>query len=523
MSLTDGNLWECSRKEIFGMDATTILEIKPALTRYLHQFDDCFARSQTREHLHTYVQGQLGPLPRKSVEPIADAAGIPPRTLQEFLSLSRWDEAMLRDRLQQAVARRHAHPCAVGIIDEQGIVKKGDKTACVQRQYCGASGKVDNCVVSVHLGYAIPADTGRENADDPGFHTLLDGELYLPKETWHEDRTRCAEAGIPDDVVYRSKHQIALEQYRRAVGNGVRFAWMTFDEFYGRNTGFLREFDAMGQNYVAEAPVDFHVWTTPPQVLHRRHARDINKSGRPRRYPRLKVKNNPTVPVQNVLRHSPLLRAEPWMNYYVKEGSKGPMVWQVKHLPVYLKDENGLPASGGRPYHLLVARNALNPDEIKYFISNAPQATSVQTLLLVAFSRWKIERMFEDSKMELGMDHFEARKFNAVSRHLLLSCVSHLFLAEFRQQHLTVGEGEKKDADAQPDRHRPECAGRPLVRRRPLLPPARPDPQRATGRYPTAQRPSRQEPPQTNHSAITEDRNHHEKLEAMSMGTDVAL
>lgn len=508
------------------MDATTILKIKPALTRFLHQFDDCFARSQTRGHMATYVQGQLGPLPRKSVEPIADAAGTPPRTLQEFLGLSRWDETMMRDRLQQRVARRHHHEQAVGIIDEQGIVKKGDKTACVQRQYCGHSGKIDNCVVSVHLGYAIPADTGLESADDPGFHTLLDGELYLPEQTWHQDRARCVEAGIPEEVVYRSKHDIALEQYRRAVGNGVRFAWMTFDEFYGRNTAFLRQFDALGQNYVAEVPVDFHVWTRPPQVLHRRHGRELNQPGRPRKYPRLKVKNNPTARVDEVLRHSPLLRGQPWINYHVKDGSKGPMVWQVKHLLVYLKDDNGLPSSGGRPHHLIVARNALDPNEVKYFISNAPEATSTETLLLVAFSRWKIERMFEDSKMELGMDHFEARKFNAVSRHLLLSCVSHLFLAEFQQTHATVsdsGGGGKKDADAQPDRHRPERAGRHLVRPRPLLPPACPDPQRAIDRNATAQRQGRQKSPQTNHTGIIRDRHNAENLETMSVGEDIAL
>jgi SRSO17 transposase len=130
------------------MDANTILQIRPALTRFLHQFDDCFARSQTRGHLGTYVQGQLGPLPRKSVEPIADAAGTPPRTLQEFMGLSRWDEAMMRDRLQQHVARHHAHRHSVGIFDETSFPKKGDQTACVQRQHCGAAGKLENCVVS---------------------------------------------------------------------------------------------------------------------------------------------------------------------------------------------------------------------------------------------------------------------------------------------------------------------------------------------------------------------------------------
>jgi SRSO17 transposase len=527
MSLTEGNLWEFPRKEIFGMDAHTILQIRPALTRFLHQFDDCFGRSQTRGHLATYVQGQLGDLPRKSIEPIADAAGTPPRTLQEFLSLSRWDEPMMRDRLQQRIARHHHHEQAVGIIDETSFLKKGDKTACVQRQHCGAAGKMDNCVVSVHLGYATPEGGGSgEFCGFRGFHTLLDGELYLPEKTWHQDRARCAQAAVPEDVVYRTKHDIAVEQYRRAVANGMRFAWLTFDEFYGRNTAFLRTFDECGQNYVAEVPVNFHVWTQCPQVLHRQHAQDMNPpacGGRPRKYPRLKVKANPTARVDDVLRHSPRLRRQAWVGYHVKDGSKGPMVWEAKHLQVYLKDEHGLPASGGRPFHLIVARNVLNPGEVKYFISNAPEVTPVETMLRVAFSRWKIERMFEDSKMELGMDHFEVRKFGSINRHLLLSCVSHLFLAEFQQQHATVGGDEKKSTDAQPDRHGPEHPGRCVVHRRPLLPAASRNDQRATGRNATAQRQSGEKPSQTNHPTVTPDRHHAENLETMSVGADVAL
>jgi len=508
------------------MDADTILRIKPALTTFLHAFDGCFGRSQTRGHLATYVRGQLSNLPRKSVEPMADAAGIPPRTLQEFLSLSRWDEPMLRDRLQQRVARRHGHPQSVGVIDEGSYVKKGDKTACVQRQHCGAAGKKENCVVSVHLGYATPAPgsaPGSGSDASQGFHTLLDGELYLPEHTWHADRQRCREAGIPDEVVFRTKHQIALEQYRRAVANGVRFRWLTFDEFYGRNKAFLREFDAGGQDYVAEVPVDFHVWTRPPQVLHRRHSRDLNKpgasGGRSRKYPRLKVKHNPTSAVRDVLLHSPRMRKQPWVRYRVKDGSKGPMVWEVKHLTVYLNDDQGLPAFNGRAYHLLVARSALNPDEIKYFVSNAAPDTPVQTLLLVAFSRWTIERMFEDSKMELGLDHFEARKYQAISRHLLISCVSHLFLAEFHKTH----RGEKSGPDDQPGGDGSVEAGAAVVAWGPLFAGTGRGAQRATGDNARPQRQGRPQPPQADDPQIAHDRHQVEGPLPLPVGRLIAL
>ena len=114
------------------MDASTILKVKPELTRFLHQFDGDFGRVTTRRYLDLYVEGQLSNLPRKSIEPMADAFGEPPRNLQEFLSLFRWDEQGVRDKLQQYVGRRHAHPQSVGVMDETSFVKKGDKTACVQ-------------------------------------------------------------------------------------------------------------------------------------------------------------------------------------------------------------------------------------------------------------------------------------------------------------------------------------------------------------------------------------------------------
>ncbi len=418
------------------MDAKTIMMIRPALTEYLHEFDDCMGRVTNRSHLQTYISGQLSDLERKSVEPIADAAGVPPRTLQEFLSMLKWDDLAARDRVQRRVARWHAHPHSVGVIDETSFHKQGNKTACVQRQWCGSRGKKDNCVVSVHLGYV---------AGD--FHTLIDGDLFLPEETWHGNRARCRTAGIPDDVVYRAKWKIALEQVQRSLGNGLRFSWLTFDEGYGGKPPFLRGLDGLGQNYVAEIPVNFVGWTKPPEVLYREHSRNKGRNRR-RKFPRLKVRNTPAVEVRNILTWSPVLRKVPWEPYRVKDGTKGPMVWEAKRIEFWIKDENGMPS---RPHHLMVTRNVLKPDEVKFFLSNAPESTPTEVLLLVAFSRWRIERLFQDSKTELGMDHFEVRKYPSIVRHLILTCISHLFLAEFWLAH----RGGKTGADDLPgsDRH----------------------------------------------------------------------
>lgn len=486
------------------MDASVILQIKPELTRFLHQFDSYFGRVTTRRYLDLYVEGQLSSLPRKSIEPMADAFGVPPRNLQEFLSLFRWDELGVRDELQQYVVRHHDHPQSIGVLDETSFVKKGDQTACVQRQYCGAVGKKENCVVSVHLGYATPA-----------FYSLIDGEVYLPEQTWGQDRDRCRAAGVPEDVVYRPKWQIALEQYQRAVTNGVRFAWLTFDEGYGGKGPFLRALEDTGQNYVAEIPVNFPIWTRRPAVLYQARARD-RKTGRRRRYPRLKVKNNPKVEVQNVLAYSPRMRKIPWETYHVKDGHKGPMVWQAKRLLVYLPDEQGLPT---RAYHLLVARNVLDPSEVKYFISNAPESTPVSTLLQVAFTRWVIERAFEDSKSELGLDHFEVRKFGAIQRHLILSCLSHVFLSEFCLRH----RGEKPGPDGLPSPHGDSAAGAPMGARRTLFAEVCRIDHSAVDPNATAQCQSGPLPSPPNDRSSTRPRHHFGEHHQMSLETLVAL
>ncbi|HMB08222.1 MAG TPA: IS701 family transposase, partial [Isosphaeraceae bacterium] len=237
------------------MDSNQIRQLGPKLTQYLDHFADCFGRKDTRAHLGVYVRGQLSNLPQKSVEPIALEAGVAPRTLQEFLSQLRWDHNRMRDRLQKIVRTEHTGPRAIGIIDETSDVKKGDKTPDVKRQHCGAVGKTENCIVTVHLAYA---------RDD--FHCPLDRELFLP-EDGARDRERCREAGIPDAMPYRPPWQIGLELFDHAIGNGLHFDWLTFDEGYGGKPDFLRGLSARRQRFVGEVPRNFVGWLTPPRVV----------------------------------------------------------------------------------------------------------------------------------------------------------------------------------------------------------------------------------------------------------------
>ncbi len=406
------------------MDVTIVKGIGLELEQFLKQFDGCFSRSEPRDNLQIYVQGQLSDLERKSIEPIALAAGIPPRTLQYFLSSVQWDDQRLCDHIQQIVATEHAHPKAIGVIDESANPKKGWHTCGVQRQWCGNVGKVDNCVVGVHLGYVYG-----------DFQCLIDSDLFLP-EDWINDDDLRKETKVPDEIVFRTKPEIALGQLQRALKNGVRFSALTFDELYGRSGPFLDGLEDLDQHYVGEIPSDFVGWLKPPRILEEPTPAQKRKRGRKRDYPRLAPGARAASEVRNLTDYSPVFRKQPWQRFRIKDGEKGPVVWEVKVSKFYRKQgDKGLPQQA---HTLIVARNVLDVNEVKYFLSNMslddPEVT-LEWLLWIAFSRWPIERCFEIGKRDLGMDHFEVRSWQGIHRHFYISQLSQLFCARIQQKH----------------------------------------------------------------------------------------
>lgn len=413
------------------MDVKQVKYIGRRLKPFLRKFNDCFTRVEPRADLLAYIKGQLSDLPRKSIEPIALAADIPPRTLQYFLSDVPWDHGRLRDRIQWQVATEHRHPRAIGVIDESGNPKKGKCTCGVKRQWCGNTGKIDNCVVGVHLGYVV---------DD--FQCLLDSDLYLPQD-WADDSVRRREAKIPDEVVYRKKALIALEQVKRSLSNGIRFSALTYDELYGRDREFLDGLEALGQNYVGEIPSDFSGWTNPPDVLQKATSSELRKRGRRRHFPRVSRQTNYPCEVRNLAVHSPKFYKQKWRKFKIKDGEKGPVVWEVKMTTFYRKQ--GPVDLPSRPHTLLVARNALDTKEVKYFLSNMivnGMDVTLEWLLWVAFSRWPIERCFEIGKRDLGMDHFEMRNWQGIHRHFYMTQLSMLFCAKVQQSLREKNSGE---------------------------------------------------------------------------------
>ena len=411
------------------MDVAEIRQVGRGIEAYLGEFSDCFGRCDTEAYVEIYVRGQMSDLQRKNAEAIALQAGVVPRSLQVFLGWLSWDEARMVDRVQQIVARDHGHPCAIGLVDETASPKKGRHTAGVQRQWCGNTGKLDNCVVSVHIGYTVGS-----------FHVLLDSDLFLP-ESWANDAERRKEVGIPDDVMHRTKPQIALAQIQRALQNGIRVAAWTFDEHYGQSYAFLDGVDGLGQTYVAEVPCTFRGWAKPPKLLYRATSQAMRRKGGKRRFPRLAKTAAGPSEVRDLLRHSPAFVHQPWVPIHIKDGEKGPIVREVKTIPFSMV-RDGLPT---RAHWLIVARNPEKPEELKFFVSNAPAGTPLEWLVYVGYSRWPIEQCFKEEKDELGFDHFEVRGWRSIHRHMYLTQVSHLYLNRMRER-LVAQEDQAKQA-----------------------------------------------------------------------------
>src|SRR5436305_3507577 len=376
----------------------------PALDDFLRPYLFCCGYTQTFAHLHTYCKGLLSDLKRKSVEPIALASGCTVHTLQEFLRDHLWQYAGVRQRLQGHVAASLPTIPAddlgtVGLIDETSALKAGTQTPGVQRQYLGCVGKVANGIVSVHLGVC----RGR-------YKTLFDAELFLPQE-WAADDERRQEAGIPKDLVYRPKWQIALEEVDRALQNQVHLDWLTFDEEYGKAPEFVCGLDDRHVRFVGEVPKSLSC---------------LAAAAVPSR-PAAAVKGRRA---EEVVRQSPAFVKQPWRQVKLRQEAGGQQVWEVKAAQVWhMQDRHW----SQRTYWLLWAKDVATGEE-KYFLSNAPVTAKVQTLVRVGFRRWHVGHALRVSKSELGFTHYEGRNYTALMRHQTLCLLMLTFVAEHTQR-----------------------------------------------------------------------------------------
>ena len=181
------------------------------------------------------------------------------------------------------------------------------------------------------------------------------------------------------------------------------FGWITADEWYSTSSEFLAGLEARGQRYVVEVRKSFRGWLYDPHQT-----------------PSARLST-----VENLCSFSATMMRQPWQRVYVKDTDKGPMVWEIKYAPIWLSRDGCVLG----PYWLIYAHTVADPDEVKYFLSNASPGTPLEPIVHVAFARWPVERCLEDEKDELGLSHFEVRKYDSIMRHLSVTQVSHLFLA----------------------------------------------------------------------------------------------
>lgn len=392
--------------EISVMNYEQLASFEPALAQFLEKIRHCFKRDKTCGYLQKYMLGLMTDLKRKSIEPIALASGMAVRTLQEFLAFFAWDhEQADRTLIRELVSRQHGKR-SIGILDASGHAKQGKYTPGVQRQWCGETGKKDKCVIGQHLLYTD------NDAKNP-FSCVAASDLYLP-ECWGQDRTRCKRAGIPEEITYRPRWKISVDQLERTMSEGLRFDYVTYDEEYGKVPEFIYELDRLGQKSIGEVPCNFRVWAKRPACKSYKAEHASHR-------------------VDNIVSHSPAFYGQSWKKMIVKDTTRGQCIWHVKSAQVYLvkhKDNKAYcPVPTDRSYWLLVAHNR-QTDETKYFVSNAPAKEKLQTLMEIAFSRWHVEKWFERAKQECGFGAFEVRTYTSLIRHWLACRLAMYFLAD---------------------------------------------------------------------------------------------
>lgn len=400
-----------------NLSAKDIEQFWEELDSYVKQFEGAFRRREQWEWSGVYLQGLLGETQRKTVERMALELGQNVRDMQHFVGQSRWQTEPGKVVHQGLVAQNLGEADGVMLIDESGNVKQGKDSVGVAAQYCGSVGKVANSQVGVHLGYV-----SRQG------YTLLDSQLFMPAD-WFEEtyRVRRQACGVPSDLSYRTKPEIGLELVRAALKRNEQleepllFQWVAADALYGDSPTFRDGVTALNKWYFTEIKATSLVWLNRPEVYL------PPWKGRGRRPTRLRL-SEPSPKPRAVAAIAAQIPARAWSRATIKEGSKGPLVCEFAFLQV-VECRAGLP---GPELWLVIRRNLDNPTELKFYFSNAPADTPLLELVRLSGLRWPIEIIFEESKGELGFDHYETRSWLGWHHHMWLVSLAHHFLVHLR-------------------------------------------------------------------------------------------
>src|ERR687894_3018049 len=375
------------------------------LDRWLEPFLEVLGHKRRRSWAPLYLRGLLGPSERKSLQPMAASLGLSGHDqLQHFIASPAWDDAPLWRVLAEQADRLVGGPEAVLVIDDTALPKKGTLSVGVARQYCGQLGKRANCQALVSLtlaGQEVPVPVGLR--------------LFLPAE-WTGDPERCAAAGVPEDeVVPRSKGEIALAALDRVRAAGPRFGLVLADAGYGTSAEFRRGLDQRSLTWAVGIPRN--------QKVYGADVRLVPPGGRKRR----------PVPDQEPREVEAVLGEAPWRRVTWRRGTKGPLVARFAAARIRVGDG----ATWGNNRHLPGAEVWLVGEwrpsgERKYYLSNLPPRTSLRALASAIKARWVCEQGHQQLKQELGLGHFEGRSWTGLHRHALMTCMAFAYLQHRR-------------------------------------------------------------------------------------------
>lgn len=383
-------------------------EVKPetleGVLERLHVFVEPFAASlkhaQQGQHAEEYVAGLVSNVKRKNIETIAYLHEQDRQPLQKFIGQNPWDWRPLTAELARQIGAALGHADGVLVIDPSGVVKQGKASVGVARQWCGRVGKIENCQVGVYLGYVSRSE-----------HALVDTRLYLPKE-WTKDRKRCKLAGVPKDVRFRTRHELALEMLRehRAV---LPHAWVSGDDEMGRSSHFREQLRGMNEAYLLAVPSNTLVRdldAAPPLY---------GGSGQP-----------PKVPFQRV--DGWMKTAKNWTRIEVRPGEKGPLVVEVVKARVQAK----LGRRNGPEETLVIFRERQGRKTIKhdYCLSNAPFDTPLREFARVLSAEHRIEECLRRAKGETGLAQYQVRTWIGWHHHQALTLIASWFLTQEKRR-----------------------------------------------------------------------------------------
>jgi SRSO17 transposase len=416
-SRTDGEVFAIPQFSLVQSDVEGFLH---ELRGFHEAFRDCFTRREPREQFFGYMVGQFSALERKSIEPMAlQVEGGNVRAMQRLISDVVWDEGQMRRTYHGLLTDDLGDAEGVLIFDETGFPKKGRESVGVARQYCGTLGKVENCQVGVFAAYA-----SRHG------YAFVDKRLFLPEpwftEAYAARRTKCQ---VPDDLTFHTKPQLAVEILRDMHQEAMlAFKYIVADCLYGNSPEFIDAAEQCGGKiYFVSIPSDTRCWLQRPVTQPKRYR--YKGETRAKRVVRHPEKAPLAVEVLAKSIHDCC-----WYRRQVSEGTKGPIEYEFTKRQVILSKDN-LPY---KTVWLVMKRTIGEKPTYSYYISNAPVSTRLRLFVWLSGMRWAIEQCFEETKMELGMDQYEIRKYPGWHHHMLTCMLAHFFL-----WHMKIRLGEK--------------------------------------------------------------------------------